>query len=176
MTENELEIQSVSRDVFIMGMRQLINSVSVITTHGHTGRFGATVSAFSSVSADPPQLLACLRSSSRIANAVKAHGTFCLNVLSESQQKTAERFSGEHDQLFTDRFEGFRFYKEFEDWLVLMDTTAFACTISDQVIAGSHTIFIAQVKYVQTTFEDPLTYQKGRYRDTASSSSIYKQI
>ena len=101
MTENELEIQSVSRDVFIMGMRQLINSVSVITTHGHTGRFGATVSAFSSVSADPPQLLACLRSSSRIANAVKAHGTFCLNVLSESQQKTAERFSGEHDQLFT---------------------------------------------------------------------------
>ena len=59
--------QSVSRDLFIKGMRQVASSVAVVTTLGAHGRHGATVSAFSSVSADPPQLLVCLRSASRIA-------------------------------------------------------------------------------------------------------------
>ena len=54
---------------------------AVVTTDGPGGRYGATVSAFSSVSADPPTILVCLKSESRIARAVAVNGTLCVNVL-----------------------------------------------------------------------------------------------
>jgi flavin reductase (DIM6/NTAB) family NADH-FMN oxidoreductase RutF len=50
-------------------MRRVASSVTVVTTDGAAGRFGTTVSAFSSVSADPPTVLVCLFAQSRIAKA-----------------------------------------------------------------------------------------------------------
>ncbi len=44
---------------FIMVMAAAATGVSVITTEGSAGRFGLTVSAISSMSAEPPMLLAC---------------------------------------------------------------------------------------------------------------------
>lgn len=45
---------------FIMAMAAAATGVSVTTTEGSAGRFGLTVSAISSVSAEPPMLLACV--------------------------------------------------------------------------------------------------------------------
>ena len=106
-----------SRDLFIKGMRQVANSVAVVTTSGEAGRHGATVSAFSSVSADPPQVLVCLRSASRIATAVNANNAFCLNVLSHQHPHLAERFSGRHDSAVDDRFHGVELHEE-DGWIV----------------------------------------------------------
>lgn len=157
-------LHAVSRELFISGMRQVASSVAVVTTNGKAGRHGATVSAFSSVSADPPQLLVCLRSASRIAAAVHANGAFCLNVLSHLHSHVAERFSGTHDSAVADRFEGIDLHLNGGDWVVLNDATAFACAISGQLTASTHTIFLGQVQHVQTSDHDPLTYQQGRYR------------
>ena len=48
------------RNEFISCMRNLVSSVTVVTTDGKTGRHGATVSSFASVTADPPILSICL--------------------------------------------------------------------------------------------------------------------
>jgi flavin reductase len=152
-----------SRDLFIKGMRQVANSVAVVTTSGEAGRHGATVSAFSSVSADPPQVLVCLRSASRIATAVNANNAFCLNVLSHQHPHLAERFSGSHDSVVDDRFHGVDLHEEY-GWVVLSEATAFCCTISDRVASGTHTIFIGHVQRLRTSSDEPLTYLQGRFR------------
>lgn len=167
MDSNPLLFQSASRELFIKGMRQVASSVAVVTTMGPAGRQGATVSAFSSVSADPPQLLVCLRSESRIAAAVEANRCFCLNILSVRHTHVAERFSGSHDAAVSDRFEGIDCRQEGEDWLVLKDANAFGCRVSDTLVSGTHTIFLGRVMAVQTSADDPLTYQQGRYRQLA---------
>lgn len=160
-------LHAVTRELFINGMRQVASSVAVVTTTGPAGRHGATVSAFSSVSADPPQLLVCLRSASRIAAAVSANGRFCLNILSHRHPHVAERFSGNHDSMVNDRFEGIDAHHHGEDWVVLAGATSFGCRISGTLESGTHTIFLGHVEAVQTSEDDPLTYLQGRYRRMA---------
>ena len=165
MTDIRPILDVASRDLFIKGMRQVASSVAVVTTVGKAGRHGATVSAFSSVSADPPQLLVCLRSASRIAAAVSANGVFCLNILSYRHQNVAERFSGRHDTTLSDRFEGIDLsHEEEEDWVLLKGANAFACSISDRLVSGTHTIYLGNVLRIQISSDDPLTYLQGRYR------------
>ena len=167
MDSNAPLFQSASRELFIKGMRQVASSVAVVTTLGAAGRHGATVSAFSSVSADPPQLLVCLRSASRIAAAVETNRFFCLNILSARDPHVAERFSGNHDAAVSDRFEGLDWRQEGDGWIVLKDANAFGCQVSDRLVSGTHTIFLGKVLAVQTSGDDPLTYQQGRYRQLA---------
>lgn len=167
MSEGRSGLHAVTRDLFIRGMRQVASSVAVVTTTGAAGRHGATVSAFSSVSADPPQLLVCLRSASRIAAAVEANGAFCLNILSHRHPHVAERFSGMHDSAVADRFEGIDVHQGQEDWVALKDATAFACLIGGRLAAGTHTIFLGKVEHVQISGHEPLTYLQGRYRQLA---------
>ena len=69
------------RDAFITAMRQVAATVTVVTTDGPAGQSGATVSAFTSLSADPPSVLVCLKADSRIAKAVRDNGVFCVNIL-----------------------------------------------------------------------------------------------
>lgn len=167
MTDLKSGLHAVSRELFTTGMRQVASSVAVVTTSGPAGQHGATVSAFSSVSADPPQLLVCLRSASRIASAVAANGAFCLNILSHRNPHVAERFSGIHDSTVTDRFEGIDLHNEGNRWVVLRDATAFACTVIGSLAAGTHTIFLGAVQHVTLSDHDPLTYHQGRYRQLA---------
>src|SRR6056297_3656043 len=88
---------STHRQNFIDAMRQVASTVTVVTTDGPAGQAGATVSAFSSLSADPPSVLVCLKDDSRIAKAVRENGVFCVNVLPEDAVKTAQSFAGAYD-------------------------------------------------------------------------------
>ena len=51
---------TADRDAFVEAMSRAVSGVSIVTTDGQAGRFGQTVSAMSSVSADPPLLLVCI--------------------------------------------------------------------------------------------------------------------
>ena len=97
---------TVSRDAFITTMRQVAASVAVVTTDGPAGRYGATVSTFCSVSADPPTVLICLSAERRIAKAVRDNQYFCVNLLSQNHIAIANRFAGMDDARVSDRFSG----------------------------------------------------------------------
>ena len=79
----------VKREDFIAAMRHVASSVTVVTTNGASGKHGATVSAFASVSADPPTVMVCLRSDSRIAKAVVQNKNFAACVLAKNTAEMA---------------------------------------------------------------------------------------
>ena len=155
--------ESVSRAAFIRAMRSVASSVTVVTSNGPGGRHGATVSAFCSVSADPPSALVCLRADSRIARSVAANGTFCVNVLPRARQDVAERFAGLNDDRVTDRFEGIEWVSGLGAAPVICDATAFACELRRTVEFGSHLIFIGHVMEVWEGGPEPLAYLNGSY-------------
>lgn len=153
----------VARDRFIAAMRQVASSVTVVTTDGSAGRHGATVSAFSSVSADPPTVLVCLLAESRIAQAVTGNGSFCVNVLAEQDAEIADRFAGRHDQWVGDRFSGIDCYGAPGTAPQIDGATAFRCDLQQTLRSGSHLIVLGHVRDVLASNARPLAYRDGCY-------------
>ncbi|MGH8336770.1 MAG: flavin reductase family protein, partial [Gammaproteobacteria bacterium] len=154
----------LDREEFLRGMRRVANSVTVVTTGGPCGRHGATVSAFCSVSADPPSVLVCLHGSSRIAAMVRHNGTFCVNVLNESAKSIADRFAGRTGLPCQDRFSGLRLVTSRHPSPILgLAATAFSCDIAESMQHGTHLIVVGRVVAVANTEANPLTYLNGRY-------------
>lgn len=162
-TENEMD-NPVDRGDFLTAMRAVANSVTVVTTDGEAGRHGGTVSAFCSVSADPPTVLVCLHGDSRIAETVEQNGAFCVNVLTTKNQHISDRFAGRHDETVADRFEGIELDEASDTPPIIAGSTAFCCQIKDTVTSGTHRIFIGRVMSVKAGSPDPLLYFDGAYR------------
>src|SRR5436190_4986272 len=59
------------RAEFVDAMSRAATGVTVVTSDGIAGRFGQTVSAMCSVSADPPTLLVCINRKSPICDAIQ---------------------------------------------------------------------------------------------------------
>ena len=156
---------SSDRDAFVRAMRRVANSVAVVTTGGTAGRHGATVSAFSSVSADPPMVLVCLRTGSRIAEAIAANGTLCVNVLPYDRSDLANRFAGRDDHITGDRFQGVDLTDAAGAVPQIDGATVFAGVVDQAVPAGSHSIFICRVQRVFQGPAAPLAYFDGGYRN-----------
>ncbi|WP_198389370.1 flavin reductase family protein [Roseovarius faecimaris] len=152
----------IARDAFIAAMRHVAATVTVVTTDGPAGKMGATVSAFTSLSADPPSVLVCLKADSRIAMAVRDNGVFCVNVLPETAEELAQCFAGAFDRERPDRFEGID-YTPTEEGPILPQATAFACSLNKSVVHGSHAICIGDVTGISNAGERPLTYMSGAF-------------
>jgi len=153
----------VPRARFIDAMRGVAASVTVVTTDGMAGRHGATVSAFSSVSADPPTVLVCLHADSRIARAVSENARFCVNVLPETSAEIADRFAGRHDGWITDRFSGIDCHGKPGCAPLIDGATGFSCDVQQSVRSGTHLIVIGHVADVIEGGAKPLAWREGSY-------------
>jgi flavin reductase (DIM6/NTAB) family NADH-FMN oxidoreductase RutF len=153
----------LARDAFVRTMRRVASSVAVVATDGPAGCHGATVSAFSSVSADPPMILVCLRSGSRIAEAVATNGNLCVNVLPQNRHDLANRFAGRDDHLVEDRFSGVDYFGAQGAAPEIDGATIFSGSVEQIVPAGSHSIFICEVQSVREGSAAPLAYLDGNY-------------
>ena len=153
----------VPRTRFIEAMRGVAASVTVVTTDGIAGRHGATVSAFSSVSADPPTVLVCLHADSRIARAVTSNGRFCVNVLPETSAEIADRFAGRHDGWIADRFSGIDCHGKPGSSPLIDGATGFSCHVQQSVRSGTHLIVIGHVGDVIEGGAKPLAWREGSY-------------
>jgi 3-hydroxy-9,10-secoandrosta-1,3,5(10)-triene-9,17-dione monooxygenase reductase component len=67
--------------------------VTVVTATGPDGPHGGTVNSFTSLSAEPPQIIVCLARGSRTWQAIETSGTFAVNILSATQQDVAHLFA-----------------------------------------------------------------------------------
>ena len=151
----------VDRNEFVSIMRQVAASVTVVTTNGPAGKHGATVSAFASVSADPPTVMVCLRSDSRIAKAVRENGNYAVCVLPKGAKNMAMRFAGSDDLQVDNRFADV----PHEDWEAphLGDSTSFSCDVVQAVEQGSHTAFFGTVSWAGSSEKPPLVYFDGAF-------------
>ena len=95
----------VTPQIFIQGMRQLASGVTLITTAHEGRRAGLTATAVCSVSAEPPQLLACINRRSETHRVIDQSGVFAINVLASDQQRLARIFAGAGDIYGDSRFD-----------------------------------------------------------------------
>lgn len=167
----------VPRESFVAGMRNAACGVTVITTNGLGGRYGATVSAMTSVCAEPPALLVCVNHENLVAQAVARNGAFCVNVLNEDQVHISDIFAGRALPPRADRFAHGIWNTLTTGAPVLQDAlTAFDCRLAKQSDFGSHAVFIGVVVGVQAGKGSPLLYYDRAYRKigTPRDASLQK--
>jgi flavin reductase len=150
---------SETAERFISAMGRAATGVSVLTTGGRGGRFGLTVSAMCSVSAEPPLLLACVNRKSPTVTAIEANGLFAVNVLGIHNRAYAETFSGRPSDGKPFDFENHPWAEGSLGLPVIPDAVAvFECEIDTSYDAGTHRIFIGRVLSAHYGEADPLIY------------------
>lgn len=155
------------RAQFLSGMSHAASTVNVVTTDGPAGRFGVTVSAMSSVSADTPKptLLVCVHHASATAQAILDNSVFCVNVLRDDQSYISDTFAGRFKDQVQDKF-------ECADWRamstnaprVIDPLVAFDCKIKSSELVGTHYIFVGEVQEIyEAPHGSPLIYSNRAY-------------
>lgn len=149
---------------FINAMRYAVTGVNIVTTDGPAGRFGLTVSAFSSVSAEPPMLLVCINRRSPACAAIRSNRRFCVNVLAAAQRPLADSFAGRPRSGRPYDFAEGQWQWRTTGSPVLADAVAsFDCTLHESAVAGTHRIFIGAAVAIGASPGTPLLYTNRAY-------------
>lgn len=156
---------------FLEGMSRAANTVSVVTSDGPAGRAGVTVSAMSSVSADGPQpvLLVCVHQESPAAEAIRANGVFCVNLLRDDQSGISDVFAGRITTVDGDKF-SCALWSRLETGAPLANDrlVAFDCRLLQEQAVGTHHVFFGAVQAVAPgTGPDEATGRPLLYSDRA---------
>lgn len=159
-----VEPGGAQREAFVQAMRGAVTGVNVVATDGPIGRFGLTVSAFCSVSADPPTVLVCINRQSPLRAAIMANQRFSVNVLSAEQRPLAETFAGLSKHHRPYEFDPQLWEEGASGSPVLTDAVAnFDCTLELAIPSGSHAIFFGRVIAVNRRPATPLIYTNRTY-------------
>ncbi len=162
----------VSPEQFKNGMRRLGGAVNIVTSaHGDTFA-GLTATAVTSLSAEPPRLLACINRAGATFETISKGRCIAVNVLSAKHQSDAMRFAGMDGEPETDRFAqglwgtGLTGAPLFKEALVSFD-----CAIESILDAGSHGIVIGTILDIHLndgSEETPLCYIDGNWATMAA--------
>lgn len=148
---------------FKAAMRHFPTGVTVVTSVRDGEPRGLTVSAFASVSVDPPMVLICINREARSYLYISTSKIFCVNFLSGDQRGLAERFAG---KIRERQFEGVEYDIETTGAAVLHGTVAHLdCEVVEEHHAGSHSIFIGRVLSCASRTGSPLGYYNGDFHD-----------
>jgi flavin reductase (DIM6/NTAB) family NADH-FMN oxidoreductase RutF len=163
-----MTFQSASQD-FVNAMGAAATGVTVVTTDGAAGRFGLTVSAVSSVSAEPPMMLACVNRKSPAAAAISDNGTFAVNVLGAEGRDVAEVFAGRPRDGKPYDFARHEWHAGATGLPILTEAAAvFECEVEQATDMGSHRIFIGRVIRATRNHAEPLVYCNRSFGRIAS--------
>jgi flavin reductase len=155
---------STDRDDFVLAMRATVTGVNLVTTDGPGGRFGLTVSAMCSVSADPPMLLVCISRKNPIRSAIEFNRVFCVSAMAAAQDHLAKAFAGAAAPGAAYDFDAGTWERGATDAPRLAHATAsFDCHVENIYGAGSHSIFIGRVAAAVSRKATPLLYNNRRY-------------
>jgi flavin reductase (DIM6/NTAB) family NADH-FMN oxidoreductase RutF len=152
----------VSSEEFRTALSRFASGVTVVTTKDAAGRMhGLTVSAFCSVSLDPPLVLVCIEKAAGSHNSFFESELFAVNILTASQQDLSERFASQ----LINRFQGIDFSLSEHGLPVLADCLVnLECKIVHSYDGGDHTVYIGEVLNAETRDGDPLLYFRSDYR------------
>lgn len=159
----------VSAAEFRHAMGHFATGVTVITSLGADGRpVGTTASAVTSLSLDPPLVLACFDLGSLTLRAIGEHGAFVVNVLAAAPRHLSANFARRGLAAAWDGVRhrhGLTGSPRLEDVLAVME-----CTVEHRLPGGDHEIVIGRVRHVETSTGPaaPLVYFRGGYTSLAS--------
>jgi len=152
----------VSSEEFRTALSRFASGVTVVTTKDAAEKMhGLTVSAFCSVSLDPPLVLVCIEKDAGSHFAFLESGLFAANILDVTQQDISERFASQ----VIDRFNGLDFSLSEHGLPMLAGCLAnLECRIVHSYDGGDHTVYIGEVLNSEIQDGDPLLYFRSDYR------------
>lgn len=153
----------VNGDVFRQAMRHVPSAVAVVTAEHAGQRRGLTATAVCSVSADPPQVLACVNKGGRAHACIEQANAFGINYLADSQAPIALAFSrpgSDADARFDDAQ-----WIDGAQGVPLLDSAvvSFACRVAQRVDCGTHSIFIGEIVEIRQQERASLLYKSGAF-------------
>ncbi|MDO5075979.1 flavin reductase family protein [Corynebacterium sp.] len=137
------------------------SGVTVVTTHSNGEDVGLTVSAFASLSLEPPMVLVSIDESSRSHEFLQQGAPIGISVLAADHTETAVSFA-RHGH---DRFAGVEIERRDSVPFIAGAVAWFLGEVTHRFIAGDHVILAVTVRGCDFR-EDatPLLYQNGRLR------------
>ena len=158
----------ISGDEFKSALRLFPSGVTVVTMRAGDHLHGLTVSAFASVSPDPPLISIIIDHRHRAHALLEASdAVFAVNFLGEEQAALSERFAFSKED---DRFAGARWRTAATGAPILDGALAWLdCRVHSRLPAGTHTIYVGEVLASGTDpSRHPLVYWNRAYRKLAA--------
>lgn len=159
---------AVSGDEFKRALQLWASGVAVVTTKSEKyGLQGMTVTAFSSVSIDPPQILVCINKSADTGEGIKESRRFSVNLLKTGQDDISNQFAGGSSQ--QQRFENTEWETGTSGIPLLSDSLmSLDCEVVEMLLSGTHVVIIGEVRNTICRSGEPLLYYRGAYRKLES--------
>jgi flavin reductase (DIM6/NTAB) family NADH-FMN oxidoreductase RutF len=153
--------------VFADAMSTLASGVVMVTGRVGGRPWGMTVSAFASVSAEPPTVLVSLRSDTASARAIEEAGSFGVSILGRHHCAAAAHGSAPGASKFLERFadpDDGGHAPAIAGALAHLD-----CDLTAELRVADHTIFVGHVREARTARGgEPLVYFRRGYWTLAS--------
>ena len=147
---------------FRRAMRRVAATVNVITITVDGRPLGITATAVSSLSMEPPSLLACINRAAAVHASMADMANFRVNILHRDQEDIARMFAEKSGE--ARRFaEGWELYPDMPPRLIDAQASIL-CRRIDHHQFGTHSIFIGVLEDVCVREDvSPLLYWNGQY-------------
>lgn len=157
----------ISAEQFRSALGRFASGVTVVTTAYNNQPTGLTVSAFCSVSLDPPYILICVDKQSSANSVIQGANAFAVNILRHDQAELSNHFARRTEN----KFSSVKYVPGQLGMPLLQDTLGYLeCSLAKQVDAGDHYIYVGQVENsAVVSGAEPLLYFTGSYRGLAPS-------
>jgi len=156
---------AVSSEEFRNALSHFPAGVTITTIRAGEQIHGLTVSAFASVSAEPPLITVVIDNRHRAKQLLEEpEAVFAVNILRHDQRELSNRFAWLKDE---DRFAKGTWGVAATGAPILADALAWLdCRIYDRYPAGTHTVYIGEVVASRVPEEGvaPLVYWQRGYR------------
>jgi flavin reductase (DIM6/NTAB) family NADH-FMN oxidoreductase RutF len=154
---------AVAPDEFKQACAHWASGVAIVTARSGERVHGMTVSAFSSVSLDPPLVLVCAEKSTNTLPFIEEGRVFAVNVLAAGQEALSNRFASKKNEW--QRFDGLEWETAATGAPILSGTQAcLDCRVVASHEAGDHVIYVGEVDWVRVdSGRDPLLYFAHEY-------------
>ncbi len=147
-------------------MGTFATGVTIVTAGGDTPH-GLTANAFTSVSLDPPLVLASVGRNAVMHRILTATDHFGISVLAAHQEPVARHFSNRLRPLGLAQFEAVDWHPGPVSGVPLIGGALLhlECAVWQTYDGGDHSIFVGRLLSVEHTDGDALVFFRGRFRD-----------
>jgi flavin reductase (DIM6/NTAB) family NADH-FMN oxidoreductase RutF len=154
-------MSGIGHDAFRAALARFPSGVTIVSVRGADGAdHGMTVSAFCSLSLDPPLVLACIERTATVLPHLRAAAMFGVSILAAGQDALSARFA---DQT-VERFEDVAFTRSAEGPALLDGAAAhLVCRRVTEHAGGDHVILVGEVESAQVHGDEPLLYALRGY-------------
>ncbi|MGI5120461.1 flavin reductase family protein [Marinactinospora thermotolerans] len=150
-------------------MSRFATGVTVVTVADGRDDIGSTISAFASISVDPPLVMVSVTATSYVTEVIDRQRRFAVNVLRERHRAIAGRFAAEGRPSARLLLANEPHHRGEHSGALVLDEAlvSLECAVTERVAAGDHVVYLAAVTAIPVAGalgEAPLIRYAGRYR------------